>query len=154
MIPFPEIFRSRKPRLTTGGISCADYATPSIHKSWHYFANKRRSLGRHSSLADQSQGGVFFSEILTSTDRRHSIFCVRDWMGPQSPTELSDARKSNCVSWPKRKTFWLIFWRFLVLVSAGTLNTWLRILVVFSVPPGKCWNSVINKATNPPFHIS
>jgi hypothetical protein len=22
--------------------------------SWHYFANKRRSLGRHSSLADQS----------------------------------------------------------------------------------------------------
>jgi hypothetical protein len=28
-------------RLTTGGIRCADHATPSIRKSWHYFANKR-----------------------------------------------------------------------------------------------------------------
>jgi hypothetical protein len=37
-------------------IRCADHATPSIRKSWHYFANKRRSLGRHSSLADQSHG--------------------------------------------------------------------------------------------------
>jgi hypothetical protein len=50
--------RSRKPRLTTGGIRCADHATPSIRKSWHYFANKRRLLGRHSSLADQSHGVV------------------------------------------------------------------------------------------------
>jgi hypothetical protein len=26
---------SRKSRLTAVGIRCADYATPSIHKSWH-----------------------------------------------------------------------------------------------------------------------
>jgi hypothetical protein len=53
--------RSRKPRLTTGGTRCADHATSSIRKSWHYIANKRRSLGRHSSLADQSH--VFFPHI-------------------------------------------------------------------------------------------
>jgi hypothetical protein len=48
--------RSRKPRLMTVGIHCADHATPSIHKSCHYFANKRRWLGRYSSLADQNHG--------------------------------------------------------------------------------------------------
>jgi hypothetical protein len=46
----------KKTENTTGGILCADHATPSIRKSWHYFAKKRRSLGRHSSLADQSHG--------------------------------------------------------------------------------------------------
>jgi hypothetical protein len=48
--------RSRKPRLTAVGIRCADHPTPSIRKSWHYFSNKRRSLGRDSSLAEQSHG--------------------------------------------------------------------------------------------------
>jgi hypothetical protein len=43
---------SRKPRLTTVGIRCAHVVTPSIRKSWHYFANKRRSL------ADQSHGAL------------------------------------------------------------------------------------------------
>jgi hypothetical protein len=43
-------------------IRCADHATPSIRKSWHYFANKRRLLGRHSLLADQSHG-VWFSLV-------------------------------------------------------------------------------------------
>jgi hypothetical protein len=38
------------------GIRCADHAPPSIRKSWYYFAKKRRSFGRHSSLADQSNG--------------------------------------------------------------------------------------------------
>jgi hypothetical protein len=38
-------------------MGCADHATPSVHKSWHYFANKQWSLGRHSLLADQSHGG-------------------------------------------------------------------------------------------------
>jgi hypothetical protein len=36
------------------------HATPSIRKSWYYFAKKRRSLGRHGSLADQSHGVFFF----------------------------------------------------------------------------------------------
>jgi hypothetical protein len=56
---FPWLFpgrRSRKSRLTTVGIGCAAHATPSIRKSWHYFGNKLRWLGRHSSLADQSHG--------------------------------------------------------------------------------------------------
>jgi hypothetical protein len=48
---------------TTGGIRCADHATPSIRKSWYYFAKKRQSLGRHSSLADQSQG-VFLERVV------------------------------------------------------------------------------------------
>jgi hypothetical protein len=48
--------RSRKSRLTTVGIRCAAHATSFIRKSWYYFANKRRSLGRYSSLADQSHG--------------------------------------------------------------------------------------------------
>jgi hypothetical protein len=51
----------KKTENTTGGIRCADHATPSIRKSWHYFAKKRRSLGRHSLLADQSHG-VFIGE--------------------------------------------------------------------------------------------
>jgi hypothetical protein len=50
------VLRSRKPRIRPGGIRCADHATPSIRKSWYYFAKKRRSLGRHSPLADQSHG--------------------------------------------------------------------------------------------------
>jgi hypothetical protein len=63
--------RSRKSRLTTVGIRCADHATPSIRKSWHYFANKRRSLGRHSSLADQSHG-VSFSFFIGSEVDGHA----------------------------------------------------------------------------------
>jgi hypothetical protein len=67
-------FQSRKPRLTTVGIRCADHATPSIRKSWHYFANKRRSLGRHSSLADQSHGVFFMFFFLLPTSPSVSIF--------------------------------------------------------------------------------
>jgi hypothetical protein len=35
---------SRKPRLTAVGILCADHATPSVRKSWHY-------LRRHAAVA-------------------------------------------------------------------------------------------------------
>jgi hypothetical protein len=52
----------KKTENTTGGIRCADHATPPIRKSWHYFAKKRRPLGRHSSLADQSHSFFFCAE--------------------------------------------------------------------------------------------
>jgi hypothetical protein len=53
----------KKTETNDRGIHCAGHATPSIRKSWHYFANKRLSLGRHNSLADQSHG-VFFIIII------------------------------------------------------------------------------------------
>jgi hypothetical protein len=47
---------SRKARLRAVGIRCVDHATPSIGKFGTNFANKRRSLCRHSSLADKRHG--------------------------------------------------------------------------------------------------
>jgi hypothetical protein len=44
--------RSRKPRLTAVESRCADNVTPSISKFGTNFAEKQRSLGRYSSLAD------------------------------------------------------------------------------------------------------
>jgi hypothetical protein len=43
---------SRKSRLTTMGICCADHATSSIRKFGTNFHDKRRSLGWYSLLAD------------------------------------------------------------------------------------------------------
>jgi hypothetical protein len=54
----------KKTENMTKWIHCADHTTPSIRKSWYYFANKPRSLGRHSSLADQSHGGFFIINII------------------------------------------------------------------------------------------
>jgi hypothetical protein len=49
----PQNIRSRKLRLTTVGIRCADSATPLCpQKLALNFANKWRSLSRYSSLAD------------------------------------------------------------------------------------------------------
>jgi hypothetical protein len=43
---------SRKPRLTAVGIRCADHVSPSLAKVGTNFADKRRSRGRYSWLAD------------------------------------------------------------------------------------------------------
>jgi hypothetical protein len=53
---------AKKTETNDRGVRCANHATPSIRKSWHNFANKRQSLGRHSWLEDQSHG-VFFLNI-------------------------------------------------------------------------------------------
>jgi hypothetical protein len=56
--------RSRKPRLTAVGIRCADHATPSTHKVGTNFADKRRLLGRYSSLADYGHGVYYYYLLL------------------------------------------------------------------------------------------
>jgi hypothetical protein len=66
----------KKTENTTGGIRCADHATPSIRKSWYYLAKKRRSLGLHSSLADQSHG-VFFLHGYQTTTKSGSIIIIK-----------------------------------------------------------------------------
>jgi hypothetical protein len=88
----------RKPRLTTGGIRCADHAIPSIRASWHYFANKRRSLGRHSSLADQSHGVLFINRIYWKALMRQEIFLYVDFT-PTLP--CSDASSANLTILPQ-----------------------------------------------------
>jgi hypothetical protein len=45
----------KKTETNDQGIRCADHATSSIRKNWHYVANKRRSLGWYSSLAGHNR---------------------------------------------------------------------------------------------------
>jgi hypothetical protein len=54
-------FRSRKSKLTAVGIRCADHATPLSAKIGINFADKRRSLGRYSSLAGLKPQSLFIS---------------------------------------------------------------------------------------------
>jgi hypothetical protein len=67
----------KKTENTTGGIRCAEHATSSSRKSWHYFAKKWRSHGRHSSLADQSHG-VFFRLVLKANSHKSIINVSED----------------------------------------------------------------------------
>jgi hypothetical protein len=56
----------KKTENTTGGIRCADHATPSISKRWNYFAKKRRSLGWHSS--QRTKATEFFLMFQINSD--------------------------------------------------------------------------------------
>jgi hypothetical protein len=53
---------SWKAENTAVGIRHADHVAPSVRKRWHYFADKRRSLGRYSSFKDSGYG-VFYINI-------------------------------------------------------------------------------------------
>jgi hypothetical protein len=66
---------SRKPRLTSVGIRCADHATPSIRKSWH-------EVRRQAAVAqDQSHGGFFLWRVCRFLrwpfTRLHGFICQR-----------------------------------------------------------------------------
>jgi hypothetical protein len=53
--------RSRKPKLTAVGIRCAEHATLLTAKVATNFADKRRSLGQYSSLADYRPRRTYFT---------------------------------------------------------------------------------------------
>jgi hypothetical protein len=60
--------RSRKPRLTTVGIRCADHVTPSTRKSQHYFADSgSRSVGIVRLRTKATEFSLVFRIFLLST---------------------------------------------------------------------------------------
>jgi hypothetical protein len=77
------------------GIRCADHATP-IRKSWHYFANKRRSLGRHSSLAARNIRN--FTTFSCSFSHCPSARCVS---GANAVCKSTDIFSKSCLSLKK-----------------------------------------------------
>jgi hypothetical protein len=67
--------RSRKPKLTAAGIRCADHVTAKVGPN---FADKRRSLGRYSSLVDSSHGVCLYliwqRSVFLSKARQPTLF--------------------------------------------------------------------------------
>jgi hypothetical protein len=120
-----ELLR-RNPRLTTGGIRCADHATPSISKSWHYFAYKRRSLGRHSSLADQSRG--VFSPKDMQKENNTEEFYLLGYNAVRSVESQPTFRRNMLPpsSWSKYKPSKKLAWKQMASRAIGL--PWFRII--------------------------
>jgi hypothetical protein len=121
----------KKTETNDRGILCADHATPSIRKSWHYFPNKRRSLGRHSSIADQCHGVFLFLFPNSSETSRKARHCETIWRHRDSVgltrLLLQDKRQLNLMS---------------LLGHRSRYSDWLRAgwLMGWSLSPGRVKN--------------
>jgi hypothetical protein len=69
----------KKTETNDQGIHCDNHTTTSIRKSWHYFANKWRSLSLHCSLPDQSQEVFFKLTFINSQQHTHDNMLVTNY---------------------------------------------------------------------------